>query len=103
MSLRIVTVLLVGCFLSQSRPPGSIAFDAASVKQNKSVDAGSYVGRQPGGRFNAQNASLRELIVYAYQLQSFELIGGPSWMDSDRWDIVAKLDSELPARQSPTS
>src|SRR6185436_17945336 len=103
MSLRSATVFLIGFFLSQGRPPDSITFDAASVKRNKSVDAGSYVGRQPGGRLNAQNASLRELIVYAYQLQSFELIGGPSWMNSDQWDIVAKLESELPPRQSPPS
>ena len=103
MSIRIATVLLIGLF-SQGRPPDSISFDAASVKQNKSVEAGSYVGRQPGGRFNAQNASLRELIVYAYQLQSFELVGGASWMDSDRWDIVAKLDSTVQPRQSlPTN
>src|SRR5258708_37290450 len=103
MSLRIATVLLVGLF-SQGRPPDSISFDAASVKQNKSVEAGSYVGRQPGGRFNAQNASVCELVVYTYPLQSFELVGGPSWMDSERWDIGAKLDSAVHPRQfAPTN
>ncbi len=83
---------------AQVQPPSSpvdsnqvISFEAASIKQNKSAGSGSFVGRQPGGRLNAQNAALRELIEFAYQIQPFQLLGGPSWIDVGRWDIVAKL------------
>src|SRR5439155_23793503 len=82
-------------------PPSSgraegISFEAASIKQNKSAGVGSFVGRQPGGRFGAQNATLLELIQFAYQVQPFSVMGGPTWAGSDRWDVVAKLEGIPP-------
>jgi uncharacterized protein (TIGR03435 family) len=82
--------------------PAPVAFEAASVKQNPTAAAGSFVGRQPGGRFRAQNASLRELICFAYQLQSEQLRGGPSWVDADRWDVLATLKT-IPTPRPPGS
>jgi len=45
---------------------------------------------QPG-RFSATNTTLRMLIRNAYQLQDFQISGGPSWLTSDHFDIVAKI------------
>src|SRR5215813_5078606 len=100
------SIFIVGLELeavAQVRPPNprsdaaqSVSFEAASTKQNKSGGAGSFVGSQPGGRLNVQNASVRELILFTYQIPSFQLVGGPSWIDTDRWDIVAKLESTTP-------
>src|SRR5215216_173399 len=82
---------------AQDAPPP--AFEVASVKQNKSAPPGRFVQRQPGGRFNVTNMPLRELIRFAYQIQSFQLEGGPSWLTSDAWDIVAKADGDPPPVQ----
>jgi uncharacterized protein (TIGR03435 family) len=46
----------------------------------------------PGGRFVATNVTLRQLIRNAYQLQDFQISGGPSWLDTERFDVVAKAD-----------
>jgi uncharacterized protein (TIGR03435 family) len=35
---------------------------------------------------------LRQLITFAYVLAPFQLAGGPSWIASDRFDMVAKLE-----------
>jgi len=67
------------------------AFEAASVKEHLAPGDGSFVGRRPGGRFAAQNASLREIIEYAYELQSFQLVGSLAPADGARWDITATL------------
>ena len=67
-------------------------FAAASIRRNLSADAGSAVGRRPGGRLEAQNATLRELILFAYPIQDIQLAGGPAWVNSDRWNISAVLD-----------
>jgi uncharacterized protein (TIGR03435 family) len=72
-------------------------FEAASVKPNKSGELGGFVRRQPGGRFTVTNMALRPLITFAYQLQSMQLIGGPSWVSDDRFDIVAKMEGDPPA------
>jgi uncharacterized protein (TIGR03435 family) len=48
-----------------------------------------------GGQFTATNASLRLLIRFAYQVQDFQIIGGPRWVGTDTFDIDAKRASDL--------
>jgi uncharacterized protein (TIGR03435 family) len=67
------------------------AFEVASVKEHIAPGDGSFVGRRPGGRFAAENASLREIIEYAYELQAFQLVGSLAPADGARWDITATL------------
>lgn len=69
-------------------------FEVASIKPNKSGDGRVMLGAQPGGRFSATNVPLRLLIRNAYQLQDFQIVGGPDWLNSDRFDIVANADSD---------
>src|SRR5512147_825197 len=73
-----------------------IAFEAASVKPNKSGDNNTSVGPRPGGRFIATNTPVALLLTMAYQLQPFQVQGAPGWTRSDRFDIVAKLDADVP-------
>ena len=75
-------------------PAGGMAFDAASVRPNKSGALQQFIQRQPGGRFLATNMPLRSLITYAYQIQGFQLEGGPDWIGSERFDIDAKSTNE---------
>ena len=53
---------------------------------------------QPGGRFVVENLPVRLLIGQAYQVPSYRLVGGPSWITSESFDIVAKANGELSAR-----
>jgi uncharacterized protein (TIGR03435 family) len=86
---------------AQAPPPAAEApanpvFEVASIKQNKSGEGFIRIGMAPGGRFTATNMPLRQLILMAYQVQPFQVEGGPSWMTSDRFDIVAKADRDVP-------
>jgi uncharacterized protein (TIGR03435 family) len=65
-------------------------FEVASVKPNKTGDGRIMFGLQPGGRFNATNVTLRMLLRQAFNVQEFQIVGGPDWMTSDRFDVVAK-------------
>jgi uncharacterized protein (TIGR03435 family) len=67
-------------------------FEVASVKPNQSPIAKTAIVTQPGGRFTATNVTLRQLILNAYDLQDSQVSGGPSWLASDRFDIVAKAE-----------
>jgi uncharacterized protein (TIGR03435 family) len=73
-------------------------FEVASVKANRSGDNRIGIGFQPGGRFRATNVPLRELISAAYgtpqPLPAFQITGGPKWIESDRFDIVAKAPGD---------
>src|SRR5262245_45871998 len=70
----------------------ALSLDVASIKPNNS-DAPGAAGPIPhvqGDRFLAGNTSLRYLIKGAYQLHDDRLVGGPDWINSERWDIEAK-------------
>ncbi len=75
---------------------GDPTFEVASVKPNKSGLPQVMLGMQPGGRFTATNAPLRMLIRNAYQLQDFQLVNLPDWATSERFDIVAKAEGDVP-------
>jgi len=80
---------------SQTQAPPSLPqFEVASIKPNKSGDNRVMLGVQPGGRFTATNVTARMLIRNAYQLQDFQIVGGPSWLTSDHFDILAKAEGD---------
>jgi uncharacterized protein (TIGR03435 family) len=54
---------------------------------------------EPGGRFLATNATVEMLVNTAYQLKPHQLIGGPSWITSEHFDIEAKAESSIPFNQ----
>jgi uncharacterized protein (TIGR03435 family) len=72
-------------------------FDVASVKANKSgPPTGTWtspIAFLPGGRFTATNVTLVDLITQVYITRPIQMQGGPDWIDSERFDIVAKADA----------
>ena len=64
----------------EAKPP---VFEVATMKLNKSGDPGQSIRRQPGGRVSATNMPLRRLIEFAYQIQPFQLVGGPGWLATE--------------------
>jgi uncharacterized protein (TIGR03435 family) len=77
-------------------------FEVASVRPNTSNDGKIMLGIQPGGRFNAVNVPLWDLIRQAYNLQRSQIVGAPDWAEAARYDIVAKAEGDLP-RTGPGS
>jgi uncharacterized protein (TIGR03435 family) len=69
---------------------GGLAFEVADLKVNKSGEARMKVDFLPGGRLSMYNVPLHVMIVMAYHVRPDALTGGPAWMDSDRFDVVAK-------------
>jgi uncharacterized protein (TIGR03435 family) len=100
MSAGIICVLVAAAFtgsgaralVAQSASPGpkSAQFEVASVKLHTSSDQRTMMVAQPGGRFVAANVPLRLLIRTAFQLQDDQIVGGPDWLASDRFDIEAR-------------
>jgi hypothetical protein len=68
----------------------SLQFDAASVRPNTLNDRIVTIAPGPGGRFAARGYSLKLLIQHAYGIKGYQVIGGPSWLDADRWDVTAR-------------
>jgi uncharacterized protein (TIGR03435 family) len=73
----------------------SMTFEVVSIKPNKSGARSISINVPSGGRFVATNADLFTLLLNAYQVQSFQIIGEPTWARSDRFDVTAKADREI--------
>jgi uncharacterized protein (TIGR03435 family) len=102
-SIIAVIVVLGMSTAAWAQAPASPAFDVASVKPNVSGDFRRAIGPAPGGRFQALNNTLRELVTFAYGVDmaraALQVAGGPPWMDRDRFDIdaIAPGGSATPA------
>lgn len=83
-------------------PTESWNFEVATLKLNKSGERGGGIRRLPGGRVTVTNMPARALITFAYQLGQYQLVGGPSWLADDRFDITAKLEGN-PEWEGPGS
>ena len=69
-------------------------FEVASIKPGAPGVAKPSMGMIKG-RLLARNATLRELILYAYQIPAVQVVGGPSWIDSERFTIEATAPGVL--------
>jgi bla regulator protein blaR1 len=83
----------------EQTPQARQEFEVASIKPNVSGDSGGSFRRQPGGRVVITNNTLRNIIRNAWNLQDFQIVGGPAWQNDDRWDINAKAPEEQPTPQ----
>ena len=90
--LILVLVLAALTATPHAQVPTDPAFDVAAIKPAADTTAFSYSHVEPGGRYIGQNMSLRLLIKTGYGVHDNQIIGGPSWIDSDRWDINAKAE-----------
>jgi uncharacterized protein (TIGR03435 family) len=69
-------------------------FNAASVRRSEPGNlAGSTFDYQTGGALRVRNGTLRALLESAYDIRDFQIIGGPGWLNTDRFDIVARSES----------
>jgi uncharacterized protein (TIGR03435 family) len=80
----LAAVLCVGIIGLAQEP----SFEAAILKRNVSGESGQILDTQ-GQRFTARNVTLRTLILNAYRPRSTQLAGAPSWVETDRYDLVA--------------
>jgi uncharacterized protein (TIGR03435 family) len=89
-----VFVLLCAGIAAFAQTPETPTFDVSSVKRNE-LRRGIRGHSFPADRFEATNVPLRDLIAIAYGepgqlLPDTRLSGGPTWLDSDRFDVSAR-------------
>ena len=84
-------IVIVVLFLTSVAAAGQPAFEVVSVKPSAPganlTSPGEFL---PGGRWLAQGAPLGLIVRVAYELRADQLIGGPSWINTERFDIDAR-------------
>jgi uncharacterized protein (TIGR03435 family) len=91
-------LISAGGVLAQS-PAARPAFDAFEVAAIKpaapDAQGGRFITMQGGHRFVVKNYTLKKLVGAAYNLTPSAISGGPAWVDSDRYDILAGTPGEV--------
>jgi uncharacterized protein (TIGR03435 family) len=72
----------------QAQPP---AFEVASVKMSDPDTQGNQTQWDPG-RLVVRGTSVKQLLQWAYQVTPLQISGGPSWLETKRFDIQAKAE-----------
>ncbi len=70
------------------------AFDVATIKPNNTGATSMQQLTVNGRDFQTRASSLQDLITFAYEVQAKQIVGGPDWMSTDRYDIAAVPDTE---------
>src|SRR5215475_10771053 len=97
-NLRIVAALtLLSVAVSSAQE-----FEVASIKRSSGSDPRTLLQVLPGGGLRTSGATLRFLVTLAYQVRSFQILDGPGWISSDRFDIIATIDRSRPGGDEPS-
>jgi uncharacterized protein (TIGR03435 family) len=93
-------LLSAAAFGQATKGPAKLTFQIADV--HASAPAGNrnlQGGVLRDGRYELRNATMLDLIKTAYGVDAETVFGGPSWLEWDRFDVVAKA----PANTSPAN
>ena len=85
-----VVVLAGGAHAQSSEPEKKLSFDVASIKPGDPSSGRVMIGPAPGGGLRMVNVTLKQMIAFAYDVRDFQISGGPSWLTSERFEIVGK-------------
>jgi uncharacterized protein (TIGR03435 family) len=96
MKPAIVTIVLVASTAAPSAQQAAPqrSFDVISIRPSPPATRNGLPRISPG-RVEIYNQTLKGLIRMAYSRFAFdprEIVGGPSWIDSERFDIVATME-----------
>ena len=93
-SLTISVILLLSAAMAQAQQNPAPGFEIASIKPAAPDARGRFIQPGPGGGIKITNMTLKDMIELAWQMQPFQLSGGPPWLDSIHYDIVAKPEAK---------
>jgi uncharacterized protein (TIGR03435 family) len=93
--LALVSLLIPVLVNAQSQPIESARsqFEVVSVKPHASQSDPSKISSDNPGRFVVTNVPLWFLILYAYEIPEYQLIGAPDWTSDSDFDIIGTYSS----------
>jgi uncharacterized protein (TIGR03435 family) len=68
-------------------------FEVAVIKPSR-PDATDHGVRVNGRQFYTINTTVSDLMTFAYRLHSHQIAGGPAWIESEKYDLLAEPDGD---------
>src|SRR6516162_2213668 len=93
LALPVALILCATAYGQGNEKPA--AFDAADVHVSSQHSIPDVTGGMlRNGRYTLQNATMLDLIRTAYDTEDDRIVGGPTWLESTRFDVIAKAPNE---------
>jgi uncharacterized protein (TIGR03435 family) len=89
LSLVLLVLLAYGAGRAQTAGP---SFEVATIKPASATDGHTHINYPPGDSWSAINITLSALMQWAYGMPERQILDGPAWLTSTRFDIQAKVD-----------
>ena len=72
-----------------------LTFEVATIKLSNPDTPGQsiLVGRGGPNMFTTTNTTLNDLIKFAWDLHVRQIVNGPSWLETEKFDITAKFEA----------
>jgi len=90
--------------VTKSLPAIPREFEVADIRPSAPGVTQMSGGIQPGGRIDVRGMALRALMTMAWNIDDNDddmLVGGPKWLDVDRFDLVAKASAGVSKTGEP--
>ena len=95
----LILIAATGLPLGAQQP--APAFEVASIKPNTNGISNALPPTRSNGSYSASNVALKSIIANAYEVRIFQIEGGPDWLTSERFDIIARGPEGTPDRLRP--
>jgi uncharacterized protein (TIGR03435 family) len=96
--MTLAKLLLLGLLVSRlahAQTSAPATFDVATIRvTGPSSDGHTHINYPPGDRFSATNITLLALMQWAYNMPEKQILDGPAWLASTRFDFQAKADPD---------
>lgn len=94
----LVAVLGVCAVTAQQSKP---MFSVASIRPRTGPNPTSVMGgAATPGVFNRENITVLSLLMFSNDMLAFQVLGGPDWIRSQRFDVRARMDPATTAAQT---
>ncbi len=102
-AISAAVMLVLGCCAALAQTAAIPRFDVASIRPVPAMAREPIDFRiQPGGRLTITNLTLKIMVREAFGVKNYQIAGGPVWLDTDRFDVVAKADDDPSRKQMMT-
>jgi len=91
LKVLVVICIFLGCLYGAQSPK----FEVVSIHPHAPDDSTFRVTMLSNGQFTATGSAAKLVLMLAYNIQEAQVVGGPSWLATEKWDIEAQSGDDV--------
>jgi uncharacterized protein (TIGR03435 family) len=91
-ALRLLPLTFATAVLIAQQTPVPLKFEVAAIHRSQPGESGSIRPMPNGTGYLVHNMTAKMMMATVYRIPARQIIGGPDWFDTERFDLEAKAD-----------